>query len=104
VLKSLVGEIRNLKTTMETTRQDDAAYRGKLEAYRGKLEKRQKQQAARMKERSERDRINSLAAIADNPILDPEIRIKAKQQVNAYWAKEVENAASAMQQNADDSE
>lgn len=97
VLKSLVGEIRNLKTTMETTRQDDAAYRGKLE-------KRQKQQAAHMKERSERERINSLAAIADNPILNPEIRRKAKQQVNAYWAKEVEKAASAMQQNADDSE
>ena len=57
-----------------------------------------------MKERSERERINSLAAIADNPILDPEIRRKAKQQVNAYWAKEVEKAASAMQQNADDSE
>jgi hypothetical protein len=36
--------------------------------------------------------------------LDPEIRRKAKQQVNAYWAKEVEKAASAMQQNADDSE
>jgi hypothetical protein len=100
VLKSLVGEIRNLKSTMETTRKEDAAYRGRVEKLQEahekrqeSLEQRQKEQAAHQKERAERERINSLAVIADNPIVDLEIRTKARRQVNAYWAKQVQVAA-----------
>jgi hypothetical protein len=85
VLKSLVGEIRNLKSTMETTRKEDAAYRGRVEKLQEahekrqeSLEQRQKEQAAHQKERAERERINSLAVIADNPIVDLEIRTKAR--------------------------
>jgi hypothetical protein len=100
VLKSLVGEIRNLKSTMETTCKEDAAYQGKVEKLQEAHEKRQesldhcqKEQAAHQKERAERERINSLAVIANNPLVDLEIRTKARQQVNAYRAKQVQVVA-----------
>ena len=55
-----------------------------------------------IEEQVEHKRINSLAMIADNPSVDLEICTKAWQQVNAYLVKEVQVAASAMQQNNKD--
>jgi DNA-binding transcriptional regulator YbjK len=89
-----------MKSTIEMTRKEDAAYQGKVEKLQEvhkklqeSLEQRHKEQAARQKERAECERINSLAVIADNPIVDMEICTKARQQVNTYWAKHVQVAA-----------
>ena len=99
VLKSLVGEIRNLKTMMDTIQQVHEKRQESLEQHQKVHEKHQESLEQQQKELAEHEHINSLAAITDDTSVDLEIHTKARQQVNAYWAKEVQVAASVMQQN-----